>query len=82
MISYTSQAEANQQALQLASTNVSCVYCNDPIAPTCTGGVNATIGASGDLICNVLAEVAQNTAISLGNILVSTSDGGLNCMLS
>lgn len=79
VISYVSQTAANQQALQLASANVSCVYCNDPIAPTCSGGVNATIGAAGDLVCNVLAEVAQNTAISLGNILVTTSDGGLNC---
>lgn len=79
VISYVSQVSANQQALQLASANVSCIYCNDPISPTCTGGVNATIGAAGDLVCNVLAEIAQNTAISLGNILVSTSDGGLNC---
>jgi len=79
VISYVSQTAANQQALDLASANLSCVYCNDPIAPTCSGGVNATIGAAGDLVCNVLAEVAQNTAISLGNILVTTSDGGLNC---
>ena len=79
VISYTSQAEANAQALELASANVSCIYCNNSIAPTCSGGVNETIGTEKDIICNVLAEVAQNTAISLGNILVSTSNGGANC---
>lgn len=79
VISYTSLDEANQQALQLAAANVSCLYCNDVVPPTCSGGVNATVGATGDLICNVLAEVAQNTAVSVGNILVSTSSGGINC---
>lgn len=79
VISYTSQAEANAQALELASANVSCIYCNNSIAPTCSGGVNETIGTEKDIICNVLAEVAQNTAVSLGNILVSTSNGGANC---
>lgn len=79
IISYTSQVDANTQALQLASSNVSCVYCNDVVPPTCSGGVNATVGAETDLVCNASAEVAQNTAISLGNILVSTSDGGIDC---
>lgn len=58
---------------------MSCTYCNNVIPPTCSGGVNATVGAESDLICNVSAEVAQNTAISLGNSLISTSDGGANC---
>ncbi len=79
IISYTSQVDANTQALQLAASNVSCVYCNDVVPPTCSGGVNATVGAETDLVCNASAEVAQNTAISLANILVSTSDGGIDC---
>ena len=79
VISYTSQAAANEQALQLALANISCSYCNNAIPPTCTGGVNATIGTLPDIICNVSASVAQNTAVSLGNILVTTSEGGLNC---
>jgi hypothetical protein len=79
VISYLSQADANQQALQSASANISCIYCNDFVASTCTGGVNETVGATSNLICSTLAEVAQNTAISIGNILVSSSGGQLNC---
>lgn len=79
VISYTSQLDADDQALQLAAANVSCLYCNDAVPPTCSGGVNATVGARADLVCNVLAEVAQNTALSIGNILVSSSSGGANC---
>lgn len=79
VISYASQADANSQAFQLASANVSCIYCSDAVQPTCSGGINATVGATADLVCNVLAEVAQNTAISIGNILVTTSNGGANC---
>ena len=79
VISYTSQADANAQARQLALANLSCNYCNAVVSPTCTGGINATVGATSNLICNVLAAVAQNTALSIGNILVSTSEGGINC---
>lgn len=79
VISYTSQADANEQAQQLAATNLSCIYCNNAVAPTCSGGVNETVGSSADLICNILGDIAQNTAISLGNILKSAADGGLNC---
>lgn len=79
VISYISQAAANNEAFQLAFSNLSCSYCNDPVAPTCSGGVNATVGAEANLICNVSGEVAQNTAISIANILVSNSEGGLNC---
>lgn len=79
VISYISQSDANQQALQLASANLSCIYCNDLVPSTCTGGVNQTVGATANLICSTLAEVAQNTAISVGNILVSSSGGQLNC---
>lgn len=79
VISYASQADANSQAFQLASANVSCIYCSDAVPSTCSGGINATVGATADLVCNVLAEVAQNTAISISNILVSTSNGGANC---
>jgi hypothetical protein len=79
VISYLSQSDANQQALQLASSNLSCIYCNDFVPSTCTGGVNETVGATSNLICSTLAEVAQNTAISVGNILVSSSGGQLNC---
>jgi hypothetical protein len=79
VISYVSYFEANQQALQLARANLSCTYCNNVVPATCSGGVNATIGAEEDLVCNVLAEVAQNTAISLGSILVNNSEGGINC---
>lgn len=79
VISYISQSDANQQALQLASANISCIYCNDAVPPTCTGGVNETVGATANLICSTIAEVAQNTAISIGNILVSSSGGQLNC---
>ena len=79
VISYVSQEDANEQALQLAQANISCVYCNESVPPTCTGGVNETIGATANLICNTLAEIAQNTALSLGSILVSTSGGQLNC---
>jgi len=79
VISYTSYADANTQALGLASANVSCIYCNAVVAPTCIGGINGTIGATANLICSVLANVAQNTAISVGNILVSSSEGGINC---
>jgi len=79
VISYISQADANQQALELASSSLSCIYCNDFVASTCTGGVNETVGATSNLICSTLAEVAQNTAISVGNILVSSSGGQLNC---
>lgn len=79
VISYESQVDADAQALQLAQANISCVYCNESVPPTCTGGVNETIGATANLICNALAEIAQNTALSLGSILVSTSGGQLNC---
>lgn len=79
VISYTSQEDANEQAEQLASANLSCIYCNNAVAPTCSGGVNETVGSSADLICNILGDIAQNTAISLGNILKSASEGGLNC---
>lgn len=79
IISYESKADANTQALELSRANLSCLYCNIPVPPTCSGGVNATIGATGSLICNVIASIAQNTAISLGNILVSSSEGGINC---
>jgi len=79
VISYESYFEANQQALQLARANLSCTYCNNAVPATCSGGVNATIGAEDDLVCNVIAEVAQNTAISLGSILVNNSEGGINC---
>lgn len=79
IISYESKADANTQALELARANLSCLYCNTVIPPTCSGGVNATVGATGGLICNVIASIAQNTAISLGNILVSSSEGGINC---
>jgi hypothetical protein len=79
VISYVSQADANLQAFRLAQSSVSCVYCNDAVPPTCSGGLNATVGATADLICNVIPEVAQNTAISIGNSLVSTSNGGANC---
>jgi hypothetical protein len=79
IISYESKADSNQQALELARSSLSCIYCNQAVPPTCSGGINETVGATADLVCNVLGEVAQNTAVSLGNILVSTSDGGLNC---
>jgi len=79
VISYESKADSNAQALELSRASLSCLYCNAVAPPTCSGGVNATIGASAGLICNVLADIAQNTAISLGNILVSSSDGGIDC---
>lgn len=79
VISYSSQSDSNQQALQLAAASISCIYCNDAVPPTCTGGVNETVGTIANLICSTIAEVAQNTAISIGNILVSSSGGQLNC---
>lgn len=79
VISYESQSDADAQALSLATANLSCVYCNDAIPPTCSGGINETVGTTSGIICNVLAEIAQNTAVSLGNILVSSSSGGINC---
>lgn len=79
VISYISKADANQQALDLASSQLSCSYCNDVVPATCTGGVNETIGASADLICSPLAEIAQNTAISLAGILVTTTGGNVDC---
>lgn len=79
VISYSSKTAANEQAALLAQAQLSCIYCSEEVPATCTGGVNETIGATANLVCNALAIVAQNTALSLGNILVSTSGGQLNC---
>ena len=78
VISYAGKTAANDSALDQAASSLSCVYCNEPIFKTCTGGVNESIGITGDIVCNVLAEVAQNTAISIASILTSSS-GGDNC---
>lgn len=79
VISYVSKTAANEQAQALAASQLSCIYCSEEVPATCTGGVNETVGATAELVCNALAIVAQNTALSLGNILLSTSGGQLNC---
>jgi hypothetical protein len=79
VISYESKTAANEQAISLAQSQLSCIYCSDEVPPTCTGGVNETLGATANLVCSSLAIVAQNTALSLGSILLSTSGGQLNC---
>lgn len=78
VISYGSKEDANDIALEQASASLSCIYCNNEVFPSCPSAVNETVGASANLVCNILAPVAQNTAISLAAILTS-SNGGSNC---
>lgn len=64
----------------LCSASITCVYCNEAIAPTCAAAINATVGLSADKVCRSSAQEVLDLAGPLASIPPAPADPSTDCI--